>query len=367
MTHEGGNAMTCKTTWFRGALAPGALISNLRQHREVPIRRKRFAMNLLGSFAIAAGLKLHRTILFTRARRPHCAARRCGSGTGSQQCATAGALALALALAFWPSDAAAHTCDAPFRTDLLTARGIDVGDVTVCNDDEFLTINYETTWPWCVLRTNLHVASDLAGIPKFRLLGTPNFLRFDFIEDVDCGVPTPVEIPLADIDDDGVVPGETVTIAARALVEGEGPDGTHPQCLLGDKCVAWGEGPRFRPRLPAMYFEYTVQSPPPACPCAGAIDQVLAELFAGGGAVAGTGVSFDTYFLDGTCIPSGSFRLFDINPDDCHNRATEPRGECGGFDSVPPGGGVFTDFFVRLAPGQQQACIDYTEGLLATR
>ena len=55
------------------------------------------------------------------------------------------------------------------------------------------------------------------------------------------------------------MPGETVTIAARAVVEGEGPDGTHPQCLLGDKCVAWGEGPRFRPRLPAMYFTYEVQ------------------------------------------------------------------------------------------------------------
>ena len=37
---NGGNAMTCSTTWARGAPAPGALISNLRQHREVPMRRK---------------------------------------------------------------------------------------------------------------------------------------------------------------------------------------------------------------------------------------------------------------------------------------------------------------------------------------
>ena len=48
--------MTCNTSWFRGAPAPGALISNLRQHREVPMRRKHFAMSLLGSLAIAAGL-----------------------------------------------------------------------------------------------------------------------------------------------------------------------------------------------------------------------------------------------------------------------------------------------------------------------
>ena len=65
----------------------------------------------------------------------------------------------------------------------------------------------------------------------------------------------------------GVAPGETVTIAARAVVEGEGADGTHPRCLLGDKCVAWGEGTRFRPRLPAMYFTYAVQAPPPATSC----------------------------------------------------------------------------------------------------
>ena len=88
-------------------------------------------------------LDLHRTILFTRLRHPgHVAA---------------GALALALAPAFWPSDAAAHTCDAPFTTDLVTGTGIDVGQVAVCNDAEFLTITYETKFPWCVLRTNLHV------------------------------------------------------------------------------------------------------------------------------------------------------------------------------------------------------------------
>jgi hypothetical protein len=180
--------------------------------------------------------------------------------------ALGGALALALAPAFWPSDAAAHTCDAPFSTDLVTAKGIDVGEVKVCNDAEFLTVTYQTTWPWCVLRTNLHVARDLAGIPRIRLLGIPNFLRFDFIEEVDCAVPAPIEIPLDEIDG-GVVSGDTVTIAARAVVEGEGPDGTHPRCLLGDKCVAWGEGTRFRPRLPAMYFTYAVQAPPPATSC----------------------------------------------------------------------------------------------------
>ncbi|MGH6916556.1 MAG: hypothetical protein ACREJ0_02525, partial [Geminicoccaceae bacterium] len=117
---------------------------------------------------------------------------------------------------------------------------------------------YETTFPWCVLKTHLHVASDLAGIPKFRLLRTPNWLRFDFIEHVDCKGEVTFDIALDEIDG-GVSPGDSVVIAARAVVEGEGADGTHPRCLLGDKCVAWGEGPRFRPRLPAMYFTYDIQ------------------------------------------------------------------------------------------------------------
>ena len=48
--------MTCKARWFHGAPAPEALISNLRQHREVPMRKKNFARSLLGSLTIAAGL-----------------------------------------------------------------------------------------------------------------------------------------------------------------------------------------------------------------------------------------------------------------------------------------------------------------------
>ena len=50
--------------------------------------------------------------------------------------ALGGVLALALAPALSPSAAAAHTCDDPFGTDLVTARGIDVGEVKVCNDDQ---------------------------------------------------------------------------------------------------------------------------------------------------------------------------------------------------------------------------------------
>jgi hypothetical protein len=39
--------MTGSTTWFRGAPKPGTLISKLRRHREVPMRRKGLARSLL--------------------------------------------------------------------------------------------------------------------------------------------------------------------------------------------------------------------------------------------------------------------------------------------------------------------------------
>ncbi len=42
-----------------------------------------------------------------------------------------GLFALALLAAFWPSVAAAQTCDAPFMTDLVTGTGIHVGHVKV--------------------------------------------------------------------------------------------------------------------------------------------------------------------------------------------------------------------------------------------
>jgi hypothetical protein len=255
---------------------------------------------------------LHRTTLFTRPRHPgHVAA---------------GVLALALLPALWPSDAAAHTCDAPFATDLVTGTGIDVGQVTVCNDAEFLTVTYETTWPWCVLKTNLHVARDLAGIPKIRVLGTPNWQRFDFVEDVDCEGEVTFDIPLDEIAG-GALPGDRVVVAARAVVEGEGPDGTHPRCLLGDKCVGWGEGSRFRPRLPAMYFTYEVQDTAVACPeaCIDGLEASAQAIVAGGFQMAGPPFcSFDTGRQAGEMItgynqpgPAGETAVVDIGDGGC--------------------------------------------------
>jgi hypothetical protein len=170
--------------------------------------------------------------------------------------ALGGLLALALLGAFWPSGAAAHSCDDPFSTDLIAGRTIDAGDVKACNDDTTLTITYEATYPWCLLETHLHVATIAdppadpdANIPQNRP-GNPIPGHFAYGDDYGgCldGAAT-FEIPLEQIDG-GVGPGEVVVIAAHAEVE----DGKREE-------TAWGEGSRFVARGNwAMYFTYDIQ------------------------------------------------------------------------------------------------------------
>jgi Protein of unknown function (DUF1554) len=170
--------------------------------------------------------------------------------------ALGGLLALALAPALWPGEAAAHTCDAPFSTDLIAGRTIDAGDVEVCNDDATLTVTYEATFPWCLLATNLHVATipDPPAQPDDNIPqngpGNPTPDEFAYGDDYGGCLDRPAvfEIPLDEIDG-GVSPGDMVAIAAHAEVEdGERAEG------------AWGEGPRFVERGNwAMYFTYEVQ------------------------------------------------------------------------------------------------------------
>jgi hypothetical protein len=168
-----------------------------------------------------------------------------------------GGLVVAAALpALWPGDAAAHTCDAPFSTDLIAGQRIDAGDVEVCNDDATLTVIYEATFPWCLLETDLHVARSESDIPQ---TGTGNPMTDEFEHGDGYGGcldgPATFEIPLDEIDG-GVGHGDSVVIAAHAEVE----DGERQES-------AWGKGTRFVARGSwAMYFEYTVQETAVPCP-----------------------------------------------------------------------------------------------------
>jgi hypothetical protein len=165
-------------------------------------------------------------------------------------------LALALLPAFWPSDAMAQDC-ADEATDLIAGRTMNVGDVNVCNDDTILTVTYEATGPWCLLKTDLHVATSENGIPQTNR-GNPKSDEFAYGDEHDCVGTATFEILLDEIGEDGVEPGDTVVIAAHAEVEDD----------TGRVEGAWGEGPRFVERGNwAMYFTYVVQAPPPSTSC----------------------------------------------------------------------------------------------------
>lgn len=172
-------------------------------------------------------------------------------------------LALFLLPAAGVGDAVAQTCDDP--TDLVTRTGDIAGKIEVCNDDQELTITYTADDPWCLLRTDLDVAlvvnqdDPASGIPQ-TFLGTPSWWQFEYHDRHVCGEPGVYEIALSAIDG-GVAPGDQVAIAARALVKGE----PEVPCLFGDICVAWGDGDKFRPSLPATYFTYTVQEEETTC------------------------------------------------------------------------------------------------------
>ena len=168
--------------------------------------------------------------------------------------ALGGLLALAVTLAFWPTGAAAQTCDAPFTTDLVTGTGIHVGHVKVCNDADKLTVTYETTSPWCVTKTNLDVADSLAGIPQ-NPHGKPITGRFDYKNNHQpCTDNFGITIALGDWE-----PSTELFVAANATASDNGGK--------GPKSDAWGDGEAFPDDNGATYFTYDVQAPPPVTSC----------------------------------------------------------------------------------------------------
>lgn len=98
---------------------------------------------------------------------------------------------LAFLLALVPVQGFAHTEDEPSVVNLIAdggseATAIDVGDVSVWNDADYLYVKYEITDPdWCLTKTHLHVADTLEGIPQTSK-GNPKPGQFKYKMDHDC-------------------------------------------------------------------------------------------------------------------------------------------------------------------------------------
>jgi hypothetical protein len=130
---------------------------------------------------------------------------------------------VSLMWALVPVVAFAHTADDPFITDLIAGGGniksaMDVGDVLVWNEGEYLYIEYVVTdGDWCITETHVEVATALADIPQAK--GNPRPGRFTYGGEHDCVAGVTYSIPLS-------WDAETeVLIAAHGVVQTGGANG----------------------------------------------------------------------------------------------------------------------------------------------
>ena len=104
-----------------------------------------------------------------------------------------------------------HTEEEPFTTPLIAGQTIDVGDVLVWNDGDYLYVKYVVDAEyWCLTETHLHVATSLEDIPQKN--GNPPPGKFDYKSEHDCVADYTYTIPL-DWD-----PDTELFIAAHAVV-----------------------------------------------------------------------------------------------------------------------------------------------------
>jgi hypothetical protein len=127
-------------------------------------------------------------------------------------------------LALFPAVASAHTEDDPSVTELMAGQHVDVGDVSVWNDGEYLYVKYvidadltpddpsDDGVPTLITETHLQVATSLDGIPQKKDNPIPG--HFDYSTELDPGVTEyTYEIPLT------WDAGTELYIAAHAVVQ----------------------------------------------------------------------------------------------------------------------------------------------------
>jgi hypothetical protein len=109
-------------------------------------------------------------------------------------------IAVSLALALLPAVASAHTEGDPHKVNLIAdgggGGGIDVGEVQVWNDGNFLHVTYVVdAEDWCMTKTHLAVATDPGVIPQKK--GNPIPGHFEYSDTHECITEHTYHIPLA--------------------------------------------------------------------------------------------------------------------------------------------------------------------------
>jgi len=125
---------------------------------------------------------------------------------------------------------------------LMTTQNIQVGTISVTNDETNLYVTYSMFTDWMLHKSYLHVASSLSGIPLLPN-GMPNPVHFEFSNIHNPAVAQySYQIPLSDFNFHG---GDQIIIAANASVKIANPQNNPSQ-----QYTAWGgdnvgSGPRW--------------------------------------------------------------------------------------------------------------------------
>jgi len=126
---------------------------------------------------------------------------------------------------------------------LLAGQTIDVGFMTVSNNQNSLIIVYHAENGWTITETHLAVATSLAGIPQTKK-GNPIPGQFPYYTSHSPGVTEVVHV----VNSNAWPTGTRLYIAAHAVVVSGGSNET-----------AWGDGLDFPGNNWATYFNYDVQ------------------------------------------------------------------------------------------------------------
>lgn len=122
---------------------------------------------------------------------------------------------------------------------LCAGQSIDLGTVTVTNDDMHLHVTFSIDEPgWYLEETHVAVADTLAGIPQTRT-GNPVPGRFPYSCDSIAALDTSctVTIPLGDW-----CAGDTLVVAAHAAVIEVAGDGCTEEVFWATEVAAWDQG-----------------------------------------------------------------------------------------------------------------------------
>lgn len=153
----------------------------------------------------------------------------------------------------------AESCGEPVVVALVTRQHIDVGTVTVTNDEEFLYVEIVTTDSWVLLNSSVDVATSPEELPQPGSYNSKLGPSGVFATAHDHLTEYTYEIPL---EESWYETNQELCVMVHILVEDSGSWG-----FISPRQQAWAEGEPLPGNSGAMYFMYTVQSCYPGCGC----------------------------------------------------------------------------------------------------